>query len=247
MDFGIGDSMDLTTLIHDPYTLIMLISLLALVLMILVIVDFVISMHRGRKKSSEPSAPPNPPTPITTTDVDSLVKQIDLNKREISLVVQLPDIPDKLVIPFEKLPVLLNLTKPEPEMVESTTRNENQDNKSIDKRALALISKVSGLEFSVDGSKVYCNRHGWTDYIITEDGRIICKTGNETLYDPHVPKKLDVNVKKLSKELNEALRGINELQNKALITNFMQERDKEDVSSESEVEVEEESEGDDNE
>jgi len=236
-------NIDLTKLnLSDPFTLIILISLLALVLMIFVVVDFIVSMHRSKKKQQgEPSTRPTPSTPIIPQVPN--IPSIDPNKREISLVVQLPDIPDKLVIPFEKLPQLLNLTKPEI-AADSVAKNEMQQ--VIDKRALALISKVSGLEFSMDGSKVYCNRHGWTDYIITDDGRIICKAGSETLYDPHVSKKLDVNVKKLSKELNEALKGINELQNKALITSVVQEPEEiEDKEESDEIEVEEETEGGD--
>ncbi len=128
--------------------------------------------------------------------------------RTIKLEVELPRLPERIRIPFEKLPRLLELLEsreekpieaiesPREESVEHH-RSVVQEDKVEEKGEttsfmehpeapwLDIISRVSGLEFSRDGRRVYCTIHGWVPYIVTVDGRIMCREGYHTLWDPN--------------------------------------------------------------
>ena len=105
-----------------------------------------------------------------------------------------------------------------------------------------IVSKVSGLEFSGDGKKVYCPQHGWVDYIVTTDGRILCGYDYHTLFDPNKPKTYPLSeIKKMKKELRETMNEIQELRNKAAMETPGQ-ISKEDIEEENAEEEEGETE-----
>lgn len=148
------------------------------------------------------------------------------------------EIPEKIRIPMEKLPELVRLVEREEEprepgpgervervmenfrkrirelaseKIETTSFMEHPSNPWID-----IVSKVSGLEFSGDGKRVYCPEHGWVNYIVTSDGRILCGYDYHILFDPNKPKQYPVKkIRKMNRELEETLRDIQELRSMA--------------------------------
>ncbi len=98
-----------------------------------------------------------------------------------------------------------------PRRVDTYSFMEHPSNPWID-----IVSKVSGLEFSGDGKRVYCPRHGWVNYIVASDGRILCGYDYHTLFDPNKPKTYPLReIKKMKKELQETMSEIQELRDKA--------------------------------
>jgi len=177
-----------------------------------------------RKPIGEVKAPINPPV-----NIEEKIREITHapSQRTIRLEIEFPELPEKITIPFEKLPELLSLlgTSRE-EHHRIVVQGESEEEKAKERKSwsamkyhdrpwLDILSRVSGLEFSEDGEKVYCPRHGWTYYIVASDGRILCGEGKETLWDPNreryrPPDKREL--MKLQKELMDVKREIGELQ-----------------------------------
>jgi len=108
---------------------------------------------------------------------------------------------------------------------------------------LDLLEKVSGLEFSEDGQRVYCPRHGWVPYVITSDGRILCGEEYETLWDPNKDRYRPPSKKellKLQRELAQASRDIEELRNMASFQPVQLQPKKQDIENNENEDEEEE-------
>ncbi len=156
--------------------------------------------------------------------------------RTITLEIEFPELPPKLTIPFEKLPKLLEVIKEEEKTASSLAsmevggepphhkKQERGEKHSVsfgkhpDNPLLDILSRVSGLEFSGDGNRVYCPRHGWTDYIITTDGRIMCREGYHILWDPNRERYMPPSKKELQQlqdELTRLTHEVEELQRQA--------------------------------
>jgi len=161
-----------------------------------------------QRSTQQTQAPHNPPhTQLDKTLVNSpvnqessLVHQIQAPSRTITLEIEFPELPPRLKIPLEKLPKILELLGEETThetlhhkiVVQEQSREEARGEKRswsagkyFDKPWLDILSRVSGLEFSGDGEKVYCPRHGWVPYIVASDWRILCGEGHEVLWDPN--------------------------------------------------------------
>ncbi len=156
-------------------------------------------------------------------------------RNTVLIEVELPELPYRVKIPFEKLDSLISLIRENSEEVlgrkaaaaaqPNTTSVETDIEKRSwstighpDKPWIDIISKVSGLEFSKDGARVYCPRHGWTHYIVSSDGRILCGEGGETLWDPNTPKTYPVNeLKQVARELAKLEKEVKGLRNMAQI------------------------------
>ncbi len=204
----------------------------------------------------------NNPTPIINNE----------NKKKITLEIEFPDLPERIKVPYSKLPLLLELLngdltivrnreeleevlglnkREEPEKKKEEAREEEKKENEIgtvsfmghrESPWIDIVSKVSGLEFSGDGKKVYCPQHGWVDYIVTTDGRILCGYDYHTLFDPNKPKTYPIKkVSRMKKELHETLKEIQELRNKAALTMEIPEqtRDIEEENIEEEESIEE--------
>jgi len=184
----------------------------------------------------------NPPINVSSSIRDTLPKLNPTSeKKTITLEIELPDLPERLTIPFSKIPQLLEVLREE--------KHEKGRDKGIhsfsfmghyDKPWLDIISKVSGLEFSKDGERVYCPKHGWVPYIVASDGRIICSEGHETLWDPNKPKTYPVKeLKEMNRELAKVENEIQELKNMSQlqpIKTIEQEEHKREIEEEEEPE-----------
>lgn len=179
------------------------------------------------------------------------IPQLQSQSRSLKLEIELPELPERVRIGYDKLPELLRLLetyREEPlERGRGVGRGENigregpgvkggihQVEEAPNTRGgvdtysfighhrdpwIDIISKVSGLEFSGDGKRVYCPRHGWVNYIVTSDGRILCGYDYHILFDPNKPKTYPVKaLKKMKKELQETMNEIQELRDKASMT-----------------------------
>ena len=175
----------------------------------------------------EVKTPINPP--VNTMEK---IREITQAPRTIRLEIEFPELPETIRIPLEKLPKLLEVIKEGREeeagigremhhnfVMQKEAREEERRSWSAlrrhDNPLLDILERVSGLEFSEDGERVYCPRHGWVHYIIASDGRIICGEGHENLWDPNreryrPPDKREL--MKLQKELMDVKREIGELQ-----------------------------------
>ena len=177
--------------------------------------------------AEEAKTPINPP--VNTMEK---IREITHAPRTIRLEIEFPELPETIRIPLEKLPKLLEVIKEGREeeagigremhhnfVVQGEEAKEERKSwsamKHYDRPWLDILSRVSGLEFSEDGEKVYCPRHGWTYYIVASDGRILCGEGKETLWDPNKERYRPPDrreLMKLQKELMDVKREIGELQ-----------------------------------
>ena len=176
-----------------------------------------------RKPIGEVKAPINPPVNIEEKIRE--ISQTPLSSRSIVLEIELPRIPEKIKLDFDKFRKFMEILREE-EHHNFVVQGESEEEKAKERKSwsamkyhdrpwLDILSRVSGLEFSEDGEKVYCPRHGWTYYIVASDGRILCGEGKETLWDPNreryrPPDKREL--MKLQKELMDVKREIGELQ-----------------------------------
>ena len=178
----------------------------------------------------------NPPV---NTDIVKPIQQIQApSQRTIRLEIEFPELPETIRIPLEKLPKLLEVIKEGREEEAGMGREmhhkivvqgESEEEKAKERKSwsalrrhdnplLDILERVSGLEFSEDGERVYCPRHGWVHYIIASDGRIICGEGHENLWDPNRERYRPLDKRelmKLQKELMDVKREIGELQHMA--------------------------------
>ena len=176
-----------------------------------------------RKPTGEVKAPINPPVNIEEKIRE--ISQAPLSSRSIVLEIELPRIPEKIKLDFDKFRKFMEILREE-EHHNFVVQGESEEEKAEERRSwsalrrhdnplLDILERVSGLEFSEDGERVYCPRHGWVHYIIASDGRIICGEGHENLWDPNreryrPPDKREL--MKLQKELMDVKREIGELQ-----------------------------------
>ncbi len=183
----------------------------------------------------------NNPTPIINNNE---------NKKKITLEIEFPDLPEKIRVPYSKLPKLFELLEQEEpipiknmeksgpsqpalglrETGEAKVQREKEEPRQEEQKSwsslrrhdnplLDILEKVSGLEFSEDGNRVYCPRHGWVPYIVTSDGRILCGEEYETLWDPNkdrYPSKQEL--REIQEGLSKIYSEIEELRRQAQIT-----------------------------
>ena len=176
-----------------------------------------------RKPIGEVKAPINPPVNIEEKIRE--ISQAPLSSRSIVLEIELPRIPEKIKLDLDKFRKFMEILREE-EHHNFVVQGESEEEKAEERKSwsalrrhdnplLDILERVSGLEFSEDGERVYCPRHGWVHYIIASDGRIICGEGHENLWDPNrerykPPDKREL--MKLQKELMDVKREIGELQ-----------------------------------
>ena len=178
----------------------------------------------------------NPPV---NTDIVKPIQQIQApSQRTIRLEIEFPELPETIRIPLEKLPKLLEVIKEGREEEAGMGREmhhkivvqgESEEERAKERKSwsalrrhdnplLDILERVSGLEFSEDGERVYCPRHGWVHYIIASDGRIICGEGHENLWDPNKDRFIPPSKKemeRLQRELMNIRREIEDLQRQA--------------------------------
>jgi len=221
-------NLDLNTIIQ----LILVIIVAYLVLKVCAILDkYAKQKHEPVRKATVTVGDQAQPKPVLETN-NIAVLDPKPSDRRIVLEIEFPELPERIRIPFYKLPELLRLMNTEEDKEQNSsmtkpdqTRDQQQEAQREVKEAeqkeanetysfaghpsipwLDIVSKVSGLEFSGDGKKkkVYCPRHGWVDYVVTSDGRILCGYDNHVLFDPNKPKELPTSeLKKIKKELGQ--------------------------------------------
>ena len=179
-----------------------------------------------RKPIGEVKAPINPPVNIEEKIRE--ISQTPLSSRSIILEIELPRIPEKIKLDFDKFRKFMEILREE-EHHNFVVQGESEEEKAEERRSwsalrrhdnplLDILERVSGLEFSEDGERVYCPRHGWTHYIIASDGRIICGEGHENLWDPNKNRFIPPSKKemeRLQRELMNIRREIEDLQRQA--------------------------------
>ena len=259
-------------------TNLLLIILLAVFLVkVSKVFDKLVKQSREERETvSEHVEITRPEQALGTLLKDNPVTNNDDNKKKILLEIEFPALPEKIKIPFERLPELLKLLgkteenhgflmkeleNPEPYREEApqlgggTTKETEAPTSKGGENGIGtvslmghrespwidIVSKVSGLEFSGDGKKVYCPQHGWVNYIVTTDGRILCGYDYHILFDPSRPKTYPLSeIKKMKKELQETMNEIQELRNKAAmeIPGQISKEDIEEENNEEETEEE---------
>ena len=160
--------------------------------------------------------------PVNIEEKIREISQTPLSSRSIVLEIELPRIPEKIKLDFDKFRKFMEILREEEHhnfVVQGEEAREERKSWSAlrrhDNPLLDILERVSGLEFSEDGERVYCPRHGWTHYIIASDGRIICGEGHENLWDPNRERYRPLDKRelmKLQKELMDVKREIGELQ-----------------------------------
>ena len=171
----------------------------------------------------EAKTPINPPVNIEEKIRE--ISQTPLSSRSIVLEIELPRIPEKIKLDFDKFRKFMEILREEEHhnfVVQKEAREEEKRSWSAlrrhDNPLLDILERVSGLEFSEDGERVYCPRHGWVHYIIASDGRIICGEGHENLWDPNKNRFIPPSKKemeRLQRELMNIRREIEDLQRQA--------------------------------
>jgi F0F1-type ATP synthase membrane subunit b/b' len=110
-----------------------------------------------------------------------IIENLDRARR---VEVEIPGLLGRITIPYEKLPDFLKTIGIPPWIVTGQTTNVEQKSGERDDRFLKLYEKLSGLEFSRETGRVKCPEHGWVEFKIDEDGRLVCNAGNHVLFDP---------------------------------------------------------------
>ncbi|QOR95000.1 hypothetical protein IMZ38_03635 [Thermosphaera chiliense] len=110
-----------------------------------------------------------------------IIENLDRARR---VEVEIPGLLGRISIPYEKLPDFLKTIGIPPWIVTGQVVSVEQKPANRDERVLKIYEKLSGLEFSRETGKVKCPEHGWQDFTIDEEGRLLCSAGNHVLYDP---------------------------------------------------------------
>ena len=116
----------------------------------------------------EAKTPINPPVNIEEKIRE--ISQAPLSSRSIVLEIELPRIPEKIKLDFDKFRKFMEILREE-EHHKIVVQGESEEEKAEERRSwsalrrhdnplLDILERVSGLEFSEDGERVYCPRHG---------------------------------------------------------------------------------------
>lgn len=110
-----------------------------------------------------------------------IIENLDRARR---VEIEIPGLLGRITIPYEKLPDFLKTIGIPPWVVAGQTGSVEHKPLDRDERVLKIYEKLSGLEFSRETGKVKCPEHGWQEFKIDEEGRLVCSAGNHVLYDP---------------------------------------------------------------